>query len=140
MMSDPLVQPLTWLVIADRAPWVATPGVSVLPSSVMSGPPLPLVRAFVQSVVRLPQGIQSTTTLVLLYCGNCLWNWAVTPFIQLTCDGTEAPMRHTRSLAGRYEPVDELLWLDPQPAMPAAAPASATAAPNAAADLVKVTD
>jgi len=48
-------------------------------------------------------------------------------------------MRHTTSLAGADEAVDELL-VEPQPAIPAAAPASATAAPNAAADLVKVTD
>ncbi len=122
-----------------RAPWLATPGVSVLPSSVMSGPPLPLVRAFVQSVVRLPHGIQSTMTLVLLYCGNFWWNWATTPFIQVTWDGTEAPIRQTASLAGADEADDEPL-LEPQPAMPAAVPASATATPSAAADLVKVTD
>src|SRR5580704_14759739 len=128
MMSDPLVQPLTWLVMADRAPWVAMPGVSVLPSSVMSGPPLPLVSAFVQSVVRLPHGIQSTTTLVVLYCGNCVWNCATTPFIHVAWDATAAPIRQTTSLAGADE-LDggELLLLDPQPAMPAAAPASATA-------------
>jgi hypothetical protein len=47
-------------------------------------------------------------------------------------------MRHTVSLAGADEADGEPL--EPQPAMPAAAPASATAAPNAAADLVKVTD
>ena len=139
MMLEPFDQALTSLVTLASAPWVATPGVSVLPSSVMSGPPLPLVRAFVQSVVRLPHGIQSTTTLVVLYWGNCLWNCETTPVIQVTWDGTDAPMRHTTSLAGADEPDDELL-LEPQPAMPAAAPASATAAPNAAADLVKVTD
>src|SRR5271165_5616625 len=139
MRSEPLDQALTSLLMLASAPCVATPGVSVFPSSVMSGPPLPLVRALVQSVVRLPHGIQFTTTLVVLYCGNCLWNCAVTPFIQVTWDATEPPMRHTTSLAGADEPDDELA-LEPQPAMPAAAPASATAAPNAAADLVKVTD
>src|SRR5580700_809768 len=113
------------------------PGVSVLPSSVMSGPPLPLVSAFVQSVARLVQGIQSTTTLVFLYCGNCLWNWVTTPFIQVTWDGTEAPMRHTVSLAGAAGADAAGLLLEPQPATPA--PASATAAQIAAADLVSFT-
>jgi hypothetical protein len=63
------------------------------------------------------------------------------PFIQVTWDGTEPPIRHTTSLAGaeelELEPEDGLL--EPQPAMPAAAPASATTAPTAAADLVNVT-
>src|ERR1700735_3152016 len=123
------------------APWPATPGVSVLPSSVMSGPPLPLVRALVQSVARSPHGIQSTTTLVFLYCGNCLWNCETTPFIQVPWDAPEAPIRHTTSLAGAEEPeLDVGLPLEPQPAMPAAAPASATAAATAAADLGNVTD
>src|SRR5258708_22650473 len=141
MRPEPLDQDFTLLVMLARAPWVATPGVSVLPSSVMSGPPLPLVSAFVQSVVRLGQGIQFTATLVVLYWGNCLWNCDTTPFIHVTWDATEAPIRQTTSLAGADEPDGaELLLLDPQPAMPAAAPASATAAPNAAADLVKVTD
>jgi hypothetical protein len=57
----------------------------------------------------------------------------------VTWDATEAPMRHTVSFAGADEADDELL-LEPQPAMPAAVPASATAMPSAAADLVKVTD
>src|SRR5215469_16233985 len=139
MRLEPFDQPLTLVEMFASAPSVAMPGVSVLPSSVMSGPPLPLVRAVFQSVVRLPHGIQSTTTLVLLYCGNLLWNCETTPFIHVTWDGTDPPMRHTTSLAGADEADDELL-LEPQPAMPAAAPASATAAPNAAADLVKVTD
>src|SRR5260221_10523403 len=112
------------------------PGVSVLPSSVMSGPPLPLVSAFVQSVTRLPHGIQLTSTFVCLYCGNCLWNCLTTPFIQVTCDGTDAPIRHTISLAGAAEVVDELPPLEPQPA---AAAASAMAAPAAAAALVSFT-
>jgi hypothetical protein len=96
---------------------------------------LPLVSAFVQSVVRLPHGIQSTTTFVFLYCGNCLWNCLTTPLIQATCDGTEAPIRHTTSLAGAADPDDEL---PPEP-HPAAAPASTTAVPIAAADLVMFT-
>ena len=72
------------MVMLASAPCAAMPGVSVLPSSVMSGPPLPLVSALVQSVTRFPQGIQSTTTLVFLNCGNCLWNCLTTPFIQVT--------------------------------------------------------
>src|SRR5215469_2990273 len=126
MMSEPEDHALTLLVTLARAPCAAMPGVSVLPSSVMSGPPLPLVRAFVQSVVRLPHGIQSTTTLVFLYCGNWVWNCLTTPFIQLTWDGTDAPIRQTTSLAGADE-VEFELPLEPQPAMPAAVPASATA-------------
>src|SRR5450759_3645049 len=123
MMPEPLDHPFTSLVMLASAPCVATPGVSVLPSSVMSGPPFPLVRALVQSVTRLPQGIKSTTTLVLLYWGNCVWNCATTPFIQVTWEGADEPIRHTVSFAGAA----------------AAAPASATTAPIAAADLVKFT-
>ena len=52
-----------------RAPSEASVGVSVLPSSVMSGAFLPLASALVQSVVRLAQGTQTTLTLVFLYCG-----------------------------------------------------------------------
>jgi hypothetical protein len=59
-----------------------------------------------------------------------------TPPIQVTCDGTDPPIRHTTSLDG-IAPDDELL-LEPHPAM--AAPAITAAAPNTAADLVKVTD
>src|SRR5450755_361369 len=137
MMSEPLDQLDTSVVTLASAPCAAMPGVSVLPSSVMSGPPLPVVSALVQSVVRLVHGIQSTATLVLLYAGNFLWNCVTTPFIQATWDGTEAPIRHTISLAGAAEapaPVAELL--EPHPA---AAPASTTAVPIAAADLVKFT-
>ena len=123
--------------VGQRALRRLSPGVSVLPSSVMSGPPLPLVSALVQSVMRLPQGIQSTTTLVLLYCGYCLWNWATTPFIQVTWDPTDGPIRHTVSLAGCRRTRGRRLLPEPQPA--AAAPASATAAPIAAADLVSFT-
>src|SRR5262249_49988535 len=98
MMSEPFDHALTSVVMLASAPCEAMPGVSVLPSSVMSGPPLPLVRALVQFVTRLPHGIQTTSTLVCLYNGNCLWNWATTPFIQVTCDGTDEPIRHTASL------------------------------------------
>jgi hypothetical protein len=66
----------------------------------MSGAFLPLVRALFQSVVRLPQGIQSTLTWVLAYCGNSWWNSATTLFIQVTWDGTEPPIRHTVSTDG----------------------------------------
>jgi hypothetical protein len=65
----------------------------------------------------------------------------VTLFIQVTCAGTEAPIRQTISLAGAEDPdpdPDEPL-LEPHPAIPAAAPASMTAAPAAAADLVRLT-
>src|ERR1700722_20819715 len=98
MIPEPGDQAFTLLVMLARAPCEAMPGVAVLPSSVMSGPPLPLVSALVQSVVRLPQGIQSTTTLVCLKVGNCLWNWLTTPVIQVTWDGTELPIRQTTSL------------------------------------------
>jgi hypothetical protein len=66
-----------------------------------------------------------------------LWNSATTPFIQVTWDGTDAPIRQTTSLLGTAEePDDGLLLPEPQPA---AAPASMAAAPNAAADLVNLT-
>ena len=67
MMPDPYDHAFTSLVTSASPPWVAIPGVSVLPSSVMSGPPLPLDSALVQSVTRLVHGIQSTVTLVFLY-------------------------------------------------------------------------
>jgi hypothetical protein len=59
-----------------------------------------------------------------------VWNWATTPFIQVTSDGTEAPIRQTVSCAGADDeevepPADELLELL-QPAI-----ASAAAVPNA---------
>src|ERR1700683_5822765 len=123
MMSEPDFQVLTSLVMLASAPSAATPGVSVLPSSVMSGPPFPLLSALVQSVVRSVHGIQSTTTLVREYWGNCLWNCLTIPFIQVTCEGTDAPTRHTVSLAGAAAPADEPL-LEPQAATPGAAPAS----------------
>ena len=56
----------TWPEMLASAPSAASVGVSVLPSSVMSGAFLPLVSALVQSVVRLPQGTQTTFTLVFL--------------------------------------------------------------------------
>ena len=59
MRSEPFDHALTLFVTFASAPSAATPGVSVLPSSVMSGPPLPLLMALVQSVVRLAHGIQS---------------------------------------------------------------------------------
>jgi hypothetical protein len=81
-------------------------------------------------VVRTVQGTQTTLTLVFAYCGKSLWNWATTPFIQVTWDGTEAPIRHTVSCDGADDvdddpPADELL-LELQPAI-----ASAAAVPNA---------
>ncbi len=51
------------------APDAASVGVSVLPSSVMSGAFLPLARALVQSEVALVHGIHLTTTLVLASAG-----------------------------------------------------------------------
>src|SRR6266571_5439581 len=123
MMFEPSGQALTSLVMLASAPCAATPGVSVLPSSVMSGPPFPLLTALVQSVMRLAHGIQSTTTFVLAYCGNCLWNCATTPFIQVTCDPTDGPIRHTVSLAGAADAAGA----EPLEPHPAAAPASTTA-------------
>jgi hypothetical protein len=58
-----------------------------------------------------------------------------TPFIQVTWDGTEAPIRHTTSLAGAALAFDELV-LEPHPA---AAPATATTAPTATAALLRFT-
>src|ERR1039457_1931756 len=137
MMPEPLDHPCTCEVMLASAPCAAMPGVSVLPSSVMSGPPFPLVRALVQSVTRLPQGNQSTTTLVFLYWGNCVWNCATTPFIQVVWEGTDGPIRHTVSFTGAAAAdVPPPLVLEPHPA---AAPASATTAPIAAADLVNFT-
>jgi hypothetical protein len=74
--------------------------------------------------------------LVLAYCGYFWWNWATTPFIQVTWDGTDEPIRQTTSFAGAPDDDELLPLLEPQPA---AAPASRAAAPNAAADLVNFT-
>src|SRR5580700_717810 len=141
MICDPFDQAWTSLVMFASAPWEARPGVSVLAVSLMSGPPLPLVSALVQSVPLAVHGIQSVTTLVFLYWGNSLFHCSTTPFIQVAWDATPLPIRQTTSLAGAddVDPVELGLPLELQPAMPAAAPASATTAPTAAADLVNVT-
>src|SRR5580698_1881744 len=118
----------------SSTPRLDSVGVSVLPSSVMSGAFLPLVSASFQSVVRLVHGTQTTLTCVLAYCGKSLWNWVVTPFIQVTSDATEAPIRQTVSWDGAAaddeldEPVVELLELQPAIASAAAVPNAASAA------------
>src|ERR1700678_3619373 len=137
--TRPLVpdQLLRSLLSGARMPLAASVGVSVLPSSVMSGMFLPLDSAVFQSVVRLLHGIQSTLTWVLAYCGNSFWNSATTPFIQVTWDGTEPPIRQTVSVDGadavlleallEAPPVAELLLelLELQPAITTAAAPSA---------------
>ena len=55
----------TSVAMLESMPSDATVGVSVFPSSVMSGPFLPLLNAVVQSVVRFPHGTKTTWTLVL---------------------------------------------------------------------------
>jgi hypothetical protein len=63
-----------------------------------------------------------------------VWNWATTPFIQVTSDGTEAPIRQTVSCAGADDeddvelPGDELLELQPAIASAAAVPNATSAA------------
>ncbi len=63
-----------------------------------------------------------------------MWNWAITPFIQLTCGGVDEPIRRTVSCAGAadeddVEPVaDEPLELQPAMARAAAALSAAMAA------------
>src|SRR5579875_1934471 len=104
----------------------ASVGVSVLPSSVMSGAFLPLASASFQSVVRTVHGTHTTLTLVLAYCGKSLWNCATTLFIQVTWDGTEPPIRQTVSCAGAAGDVPapgELLEPELQPAIASAAAA-----------------
>src|SRR5260370_33947843 len=96
-------------------PWLATVGVSVFPSSVMSGPPLPLASAFCHCVVRTVHGTNFTVTAVLAYCGNCLWNCATTPVIHVTWAGVDAPMRHTVSCVGAADDV-VVLRLEPHAA------------------------
>src|SRR6185437_2208143 len=96
-------QLLRLLLSEARMPLEASVGVSVLPSSVMSGMFLPDDSALFQSVVRLPHGIHFTLTWVLAYCGNSLWNSATTPFIQVTCDATEPPIRQTVRVDGADE-------------------------------------
>ena len=103
-------QLLRSLLSGARMPLAASVGVSVLPSSVMSGMFLPDDSALFQSVVRLPHGIHFTTlTWVLAYCGNCLWNCATTPFIQVTWDGTEPPIRQTVSVDGADDVLPDVL-------------------------------
>jgi hypothetical protein len=63
--SDLADQAFTKPEMLARAPSEASVGVSVLPSSVMSGAFLPLARALVQSAVALVHGIHLTTTWVL---------------------------------------------------------------------------
>src|SRR5689334_7021224 len=96
-------QEFSWVLRGARMPLAASVGVSVLPSSVMSGMFLPDDSALFQSVVRLPHGIHFTLTWVLAYCGNSLWNSATTPFIQVTCSGTEPPIRQTVRADGADE-------------------------------------
>src|SRR6202021_660429 len=93
--TRPLVpdQLLRSVLSGARMPLAASVGVSVLPSSVMSGMFLPDESALFQSVVRLVHGIQSTLTWVLAYCGNCWWNCVTMPFIQVTWDATAPPTR-----------------------------------------------
>src|ERR1700728_3863857 len=100
LVPDQLVRSL---LSGARMPVAASVGVSVFPSSVMSGMFLPLDSALFQSWVRLPHGIQSTLTWVLAYWGNCWWNSAVTLFIQVTWAGTEAPIRQTVRVDGAAE-------------------------------------
>src|SRR6266566_1661581 len=130
---DLLDQAFTSVVMLASMPSDAWVGVSVLPSSVMSGAFLPLGGAFVQSWVRFVQGMKTTLTLVLAEAGFCLWNWLTTLFIQVTCAGVEEPIRHTVSCAGAADEgvdpgVDEPLELQPAIARAAAAPNAAIAA------------
>jgi hypothetical protein len=130
-------------------PLAASVGVSVLPSSVMSGMFLPLDSASFQSWVRSLQGTHTTLTWVLAYCGNSVWKLATTPFIQVTWVGTDAPIRQTVSVDGADDVVlllDVLLdgvldglvavlvleLLELQPAMASAAAVTPAAAPSAA--------
>src|SRR5258708_4210459 len=127
------------VVSGARMPLAASVGVSVLPSSVMSGMFLPLDSAVFQSCVRLPHGTQTTLTWVLAYCGNCWWNCVTAVFIQVTWDGTEPPMRQTVSVAGAadaapddLELVAVLEPLELQPVIARAAAATPASALSAA--------
>src|SRR5260370_26537157 len=122
------------LVSGARMPLAASVGVSVLPSSVMSGMFLPLDSALFQSWVRLPHGTHTTLTWVLANCGYSWWNSSTTPFIQVTWCGSVAPIRQTVSVDGAddvvpAEPPDEelLLALEPQPVIASAAAATPAA-------------
>jgi hypothetical protein len=57
-----------------------------------------------------------------------LWNCDTTLFIQLTCWGVEAPMRHTVSWAGTVDEDDDEEPPEPQPAASSAAAATLAAA------------
>jgi hypothetical protein len=71
-----------------------------------------------------------------------LWNSATTPFIQVTWDGTEPPIRQTVSVDGADDDDDDVLPDVPlgallelpelQPAMASAAAAAPATAPSAA--------
>jgi hypothetical protein len=70
-----------------------------------------------------------------------LWKSATIPFIQVTWDGTEPPIRQTVSVAGADADDDELLDVplaavlelpELQPAMASAAAAALATAPSAA--------
>src|SRR5215469_65038 len=93
----------------ERMPLAASVGVSVLPSSVMSGMFLPEDSAMFQSVVRSPHGIHFTLTWVLAYCGNSFLKSAMTPFIQVTWVSTEPPMRQTVSVEGADDVLPDAL-------------------------------
>src|SRR5947209_15917342 len=141
-------QLLSWLLSGARMPLAASVGVSVLPSSVMSGMFLPDDSALFQSVVRSPHGTHFTVTWVLAYCGNSVWNSLTTLFIQATWEGTEPPIRQTVSDAGpdaaalgaaldELEPAGVLpvaagveLVLELQPAIASAAAAAPATAPS----------
>src|SRR3984957_14517467 len=100
--TSPLVpdQLVRSLVSGERVPLAASVGVSVLPSSVVSGMFLALGSAVFQSVLGSDHGIQSTLTWVLAYWGKSLWNCATMLFIQVTWAGTAPPMRQTVSVGG----------------------------------------
>src|ERR1700722_7674964 len=112
--TRPLVpdQLLSSLLSGARMPLAASVGVSVLPSSVMSGMFLPDDSAVFQSVVRSPHGIHFTMSFLFACCGNCgetlglayrrnwWWNRASTPFTQPTRDATEPPTLQTVSVEG----------------------------------------
>src|ERR1700761_519708 len=123
------------LLSEARMPLAASVGVSVLPSSVMSGMFLPDDSALFQSVVRSDHGTQTTLTCVLAYCGYCLWNSAPARFIQVTWEGTDPPMRQTVRVFGADDepPVVLLAVPPPEPELLQPAIASAAAATPAAA-------
>src|SRR5579875_1235494 len=136
-MSDLFAQLFTSGAMLASMPSAASAGVSVLPSSVMSGAFLPVARAFCQSVVRSAHGIHTTLILVFLYCLYCLWNCENTPFIHFTSLAVDGPIRHSVSEVGiAEEPPDAELLPELHPA---AAPASASAALIARAEVLSRT-